>query len=343
MNALPLGRYRQRGLTIVEFMIAIALGFIIIAAMLTIFANSSRSRQEMQKSTQQKESGRFAVQLLADNLAMAGYLGEFNPTPMATPTVLPDPCTTDLAALVDALPLHVQGVNDAVAASAVGGCIADLKANTDVLVVRRAGDCVVNGFTGLTGTPGCETYDANRFYFQSSLCNDATELAYPANSNAEYAAHHFALAQASSDLTRRRTDCGATPADVRRYHTHIYFVANNNEPGDGVPTLKRWELGLGIVPLVDGIEDMQIEYGIDNDNDGMPDAWASAPASVDDWRNAMTVRVHLLARNTQTSPGHSDDRTYILSDKTVGPFGDAYKRHVYVTTARLTNPTWRRQ
>jgi len=339
----------QRGLTIVEFMIAIALGFIIIAAMLTIFANSSRARQEMQKATQQKESGRFASQLIADNVAMAGFLGEFDPTAMTLPAALPDPCATDQTDLIDALPLHVQGVDDATSASAPS-CISDLKSGTDILVIRRAGECAVNGIAGANGAPGCESYNAARYYFQASLCNDASELALLPNANAGYASSHFALAKEASSLTRRRMECVAGQwAPVRRYHTHIYFVANNNEPGDGIPTLKRWELGVGIVSLVDGIENLQVEYGVDTNGDGAPDAWTPAPADIIAWRNVMAARVHVLARNTQPTGGYIDDRSYTLGrdadgdPKNIGPFNDAYKRHVYVTTTRMTNPSWRRQ
>jgi type IV pilus assembly protein PilW len=62
----------------------------------------------------------------------------------------------------------------------------------------------------------------------------------------------------------------------------------------------------------------------------------------------MSARVHLLMRNTERTPGHTDNRTYTLGqegadDKTVGPFNDNIKRHVYATTIRFANPSWRRQ
>ena len=64
---------------------------------------------------------------------------------------------------------------------------------------------------------------------------------------------------------------------------HIYFIANNNDPGDGVPTLKRAELGtngtFSIVPLVEGIENLQFEYGLDTNGDGMPDAVSADPGT----------------------------------------------------------------
>lgn len=336
---------RQHGLTIVEFTIAIALGLMIIAALLTIFANSSRSRTELQKSSQQKENGRYAAQLLADNLALAGYLAEFDPTVLTSPATLPDPCATGDTDLLDAMPLHVQGVDNAVSTP---NCLTDVKANTDILVIRRASTCA-------SGAADCDPFNAAQAHFQASSCRPTdgsfAELAAPTNNNAAYATNHFTLGTLDQGaFTKRKVDCiNGNFADISRYLVQIYFVANNNQPGDGIPTLKHWELGTGIVPLVDGIENLQIEYGIDNDNNGTPDTWTPAPATIQNWRDAMAVRINVLARNTTATTGYVDSRSYTLgrdesgTPVTVGPFGDEYKRHVYTTTSRLTNPSWRRQ
>lgn len=334
----------SRGLSLVELMIAIALGLIVLLAVTMIFANTSRSRTEMERSNRQMESGRYASQLLTNNLRMAGYLAEFDTTVLTSPAALPDPCATATADLISALPLHVQGIDNAAVAP---GCIGDLKANTDILVIRRTSSCVA-------GSMGCAAFANGTPHFQASLCAPAsggTELSAPITSNADYAANFFTLSTSSGDFNKHKTDC-TTVADIYRYQVHIYFVANNNQAGDGIPTLKRAELGAGgftIVPLVDGVEDMQIEYGVDAGNDGVPDSFTPSPAAVADWRGTMSASIHLLVRNTEASAGHVDNKTYTLglaadgTPQTAGPFGDRYKRHVYATTTRFANPSWRRQ
>ncbi|MDP2153576.1 MAG: PilW family protein [Methylotenera sp.] len=331
---------RQTGLSLVELMVAIVIGSFVLLGLSSIFLSSNRASVEMRKSTQQQENGRYASQLLYDDLMLAGYLAEFDATPLTSPDDLPDICTTDMAELLTALPLHVQGVNDAVATPS---CLTDLKAGTDIIVVRRASTCVA-------GSAGCAAFLANAPHFQASLCTPtdgtATELAFLANTNAEYATQHFAFDNTLTSFTRRRTSCGTTMADIHRYLVHIYFVANNNEDGDGIPTLKRAEIGatgFSIVPLVDGIENMQVQYGVDISSDGVPDSYTSVPASVEDWRNTMGARVHLLARNTVTTPGYSDTSAYVLGDVNIAAPGDAYKRHVYSTAVQFVNPSWRRQ
>ena len=144
---------------------------------------------------------------------------------------------------------------------------------------------------------------------------------------------------------------------------HIYFIANNNEPGDGIPTLKRAELGangaFSIAPLVEGIENLQFEYGLDTNGDSMPDAvsadpgtyagCAADPCYITNWLNVVTAKVHLLSRTNDATPGYTDTKTYPLglqadgTQLTVGPFNDAFKRHAYTTTIRMNNPAGRRE
>ena len=126
------------------------------------------------------------------------------------------------------------------------------------------------------------------------------------------------------------------------------------------------------VSLVEGIEQLNVEYGIDYmdsgglpNADGIPDSYTSDPANftdstgcatcifnaVENWRNVVSARFYVLARNIEHSPGLSTEaknKTYTLGRKadgtalTVGPFNDNYRRHVYSSLVRITNPAGRR-
>ena len=288
------------------------------------------------------------MQLLDDDLVNAGYFGEFDPRTVDAPAAKPDPCSTDVAELKAAVLMHIQGYE---AAEAKPACLADVRGNTDVLVVRRVSTCVA-------GTANCHALTAGEIYMQSSLCN--TQLANPLVSARYAVAAQPPSGPSPFSLTRR--DC-ATQAALRSYVVHIYFVANNNSAGDGIPTLKRAELVGGaftIVPLVDGIEDLQVEYGVDTNGDGQPDALtvdpgkyagcASDPCYIANWINTVTATVHVLSRTTEAAAGYTDAKTYPMGvdgdDATplvVGPFNDRFKRHAYVQTIRLVNPAGRRE
>lgn len=351
----PPGTGKQSGLSLVELMISITLGLIILAAVSTIFVNNGRARNEIEKTSRQIENGRYATQLLTEDLQASGFLSEFDPTPLDTSGLLalPDACAADLATLTAALPLHIQGYDNGVSQPT---CLSDVKTGADIFVVRRASTCVA-------GAVNCDAFVAGAPHFQASLCAPATggtQLSSSPTSNADYAAQHYALATAAASLTRNKTNCTSI-ADIRRYRTYIYFIANNSVGSDGVPTLKRAELGAGaftIVPLVEGVENLQLEYGIDTNDDGTPDVYTADPsiyggcaaaACVENWRDVMSAKINVLARNVDRTSGLTDAKTYTLGQKadgsanTFGPFNDAYKRHAYTSVVRLGNPAGRRE
>lgn len=347
-------RRRAAGFSLPELLISVAIGLVILAGLSTLFLKNTRTQDEIEKANRQVENGRYAIDLLALDLRNAGYYGEFDPSVLNAPAALPSLCATTLAALNDALPLAVQGGDgDNTGLS----CLNDVRAATDVLLVRRTRTCIA-------GAAGCADPAGSGPLFQASLCNSATEL------DSGDATNHYRLKLSTSGLDRHQRDCTGT-AVARRYLTHVYFIANNNQPGDGIPTLKRAELGsdgttLGysIVALAEGIENMQIEYGIDwaASRDGVPDLQVVDPATapvapsvpcaapacaIANWRSVVAVKLNLLARNAQPSRGFTDTKTYVLGKAangdpyTVAAAGDGYKRHVFQVVVNLPNPAGR--
>ena len=339
------GSGRDRGFTLIELMIAVGLSLMILAGLVTVFVNNSNTRKEIERTTRQIENGRYGIELLSNNLTHAGFYAEFDPTLVPAPAAMVEACSTVAADIQAGLGLPIQGYRSATTSTAGLSCLTDLKDNTDVVVVRRASTCIA-------GSTGCDALTSGSFYyFQASLCN-------PTEGNEELASgtvtDWYRLDSTTANLDRHRRTClvsgclcsSAPEADIRRYYTHIFFVANNSVGTDGVPTLKRAELtasGFTIVPLVEGIENLKLEYGIDTNGDGMPETYTPTPATVADWRNVTAAKVFVLARNTEPSPGYTDSKTYTLgSAPAVGPFGNGYRRHVFNTTVKLANVAGRR-
>jgi type IV pilus assembly protein PilW len=338
---------QPRGFSLVELMIALTLGMLVLASLGAAFINSSRARDDLERASQQIENGRYAIQVLREELRLAGFWAQLNVATagLSTPLTKPDPCATDVASLTAALPLQIQGYDNPNAATiALLTCLTDVKANTDIVVVRRASTCV-------RLAPDCPDV-AGAAYFQASLCNNSSELSSPASTD------QFRLHTTIASLDRHKKDC-ATLADLRLVVTRIYYIANNDSPNDGIPTLKRADLtSAAPVSIAQGIENLQLEYGIDTNGDGVPDAMTAdpdiyascvGPACVTNWLNIMSVKINLLARNTSPSSGYIDSKTYtlgMLSDgataNTLSPAGP-FKRHVYQSEVRLSNAAGRRE
>ena len=343
-------RCRQSGITLVEWMVSISIGMVLLAGLMVLFSHQSNAQNELQKSSRQIENGRYAMQLLRESIQLAGYYGEYSRvSELAVPTVLPNPCTTAVTDLSAALPFPIQGY-DAPGA----GLPADLAScpllaanhldGTDILVIRHADVEPLAG--GL---------DAGRVYFQSGLTASKLLLNYVLG-----VASGGAIDTALFNL-KKKDD---TTAPVRKYNVHIYFVSpcsvpangstcsggNTDDGGESIPTLKRIELSVAggapkfsTVSLVEGIENMQIDYGFDTTADGSPDSYAKDAATVAQWANVMALRVHLLARNNERSGGYQDSKNYNLGlAGTTVATGDAFKRHVFSQLIRVINSSARR-
>jgi type IV pilus assembly protein PilW len=331
--------HAHRGFSLVELMVSITLGLIVLAVLATVFANTSRARAELERSSQQVDNGRYAVDVLTHDLQLAGYYGELDIAAIAVPAVLPDVCSTDPVVWNAALPIHMQGAIDG---GAMPACMPpSMKAGTDVVAVRRARTCVA-------GTADCDAVVATEPYVQVGLCS-STPAPYALGIAADTA---FPL---------QLKDC-ATAAGLRRYATHIYFVSNDNGSGTTVPTLKRLELAGGVfteVALVEGIERLRVEYGIDTNGDGGPDAYTSDPnvytyagcgscTPPQNWANVVTAKLHVLSRALETTPGYVNTKVFEMgiddagNAVRIGPFNDAYRRQLYSAALRVMNVSGRR-
>jgi type IV pilus assembly protein PilW len=246
-----------RGFSLIELMVGIALGLLLLIGLTAMFVASSRSFSETERASRQIENGRYALDLLSEDIRHAGFYGEASTfgalAPVGAP---PDPCSTTLATLRTALPVPVQGVDfvpgNADPSGKLPSCIPDHVAGTDVLVIRRA---------RTTSIPAASAV-ANGLYTQINFCPADTPTSFQL---------------ASSGFTLTQSDC-VTASPIRQFMTNIYFISPCSiGTGTGgacqvsdplLPTLKRMELrpaGWTVVPLVEGIENLQLEYGLDTD------------------------------------------------------------------------------
>lgn len=321
---------RQRGVTLVELMVAMTIGLIIVAGLAVSFANSNRSSRELDSTSRQIENGRYAVDFLAQEVAAAGFYGEVAMS--GAVYTQPDPCATALIQLgwdaaTKKRPVAVQGRTDA---DMAGVACADHASPSNPGVVLRRLDT--------TTTAKAAVIDAEGYtYLQTSQCN-----ADPANTE-------FVFASQKDAFTLRNLACNG-PGELRRYVSRLYYVASCNEctgsATDTVPTLKRVELRgntMVVTPIATGIERLAIEYGFDTNKDGTPDVYRLTASGVvdapdNDWSNVVTARVFVLARTAEETPEYVDTKRYELGlAGSFGPYNDRHKRKVFVTTAKLQN------
>ncbi len=330
MMTSPFGRRSfQHGLSLVELMIAMTLALLVVAVVATVFAGTSRNRGDLERSSRLAENTGYALGLLTDEMRLAGFFGEMVFTGVAWQT--PNPCSALLANqgwshAPFTVPVGISGYSGADAAPA---CIDDTGhriPGTAAVVLRRL-DVDTTPIANATGVP----------YLQVSQCNADMPVADPT----------WVYSDQPADFIFRRIDC-VTPAEVRRAIVRTYFVSACNECGvDTTPTLKMSELttaGVVITPLVEGVENLQIEYGFDTNGDGNADVFRTGLSGVagtpdNDWSNVVATRIYVLLQSPDVEPGyHNAERRVDL-----GPLGlvtvpdDGRKRIVQIATVRINN------
>ena len=341
MKKATTGMRRPAGFSLVELMVAMTIALFLLLGIASLTSSQSRSSRELDMASRQIEAGRFAMQIIGDDLNLGGFYGQFAPKGATIST--PDPCATSVADLgFDSttspitVPAPVYGYAPGATAPT---CLTDVLANTGIVVVRRVQSSTV--------APGAIT--AGDIYVQPAKCSTDTST--------------FVIASDSASFTLHEKDCG-TAATVRKYMVRVYYVSSCNvcsgADADTTPTLKVAELAGGaiaITPLAEGIQDLEADYGVDLDNDGSVDCyvvdpgadnstkcgatWTTAPgytAGGQNWGNVVVVRLHVLAQNTDSSQDWTDDRSYDMGlAGTAGPFNDRLKRHVYSGVVRISN------
>ncbi len=309
-----LNRGGPRGFTLVELMVSMAIGLFLIAATGSVLLGSSNTRREVTLSADVIENGRYGLDTLSRNLSQTGFYGTLS-TPTGTTVNL---CSTDLAVWADSLAIHAVGLNNADADPA---CLAR-KPGTDAIFMQRASTCTV-------AQAGAECAEvATSAYLQVSECG------------MEYSLTPFVLAAGkAASLALQTKACDGTKATRRKLIRRFFYISTDEVLSyvDITPNGAS-----DPVPIVENIEQMQVEYASDTNADGTPDRYAAVPA---DWSQVVGARLWLLARSAEQSTNVKNAMTFQMSDTTVDVAAAPrnFKRRVYSTYVPFVTPKSRRE
>lgn len=306
---------RQLGVTLIELMVALAIGLLLVIAMSAIFVNSSTSRRELALSAEVIENGRYGLDLLTRELSQAGFYGTLS---APTGNTLANVCSFSQTEWADSLLIHVKGLNNT---DADPTCLTR-KADTDAIFLQRSSTCRI-------GETECDAESDKQAYLQVSECGE------------EYNSTPFILdkgLEATFILKTKLCD-GMTHAEKRRLIRRIYYIS-------AASALSYIDIRLDgpttPVALVEDIEQMQFEYAVDSDGDGTVDSFSSTPT---DWAKVIGARVWLLARSTGASRNAANASSFTMADTTVNIAASSsnLKRRVYSTYISFVTPKMRRE
>lgn len=310
----------QAGLTLVELMVALAIGSFLMIGAIQIYNQSRQAFVVNESIARVQETAQFAMDTIEADLRMASnwgrnsrglavegrsVIGDANPANIDN---LPDGCGDDWA---NDLGTPIDGSNNGYTLACVPADGTD--ADSDVITIRRAS---VNPVAPTAGQLQIQTTRIQGEIFEDGLIPNSFS---PADST-------------THDLMVRS-----------------YYVAPMSDLIEDVPTLRRQRLAPGPM-IVDeevapGVENLQIQFGIDVDQDNTVDRYVNPGDPIYDpeavgyvpGARVMTARIWMVVRGINIEPGLQDGTTYLPGDVDLGVFDDDVRRMQVSKTILLRN------
>ena len=345
-HAYAMMRY-TRGFSLVEMMVAVTIGLIILAAVSGIFVTSKSTYNTTDSLARLQENARFAVHYLQYPLRMAGYYGCLKDIRSVASTV--NGTTFSTAALqipIDALKPSEPKWYPSTSTALPTGTGWTYRSGTDAILIRTTDPSLnitirelmpstsrelkVTGVTGLSSGDIIMLADCS-----SADLLQLTAVQTPAN----HLQHNTGAGTTPGNFTaelQKQYDVGAK---IIKFKSSTYFIATRTL--DGVPVLMRQDNTDPAVELIEGVEDLQIRYGVDTDSDGVPNIYLKAGdaglSTATDWTKVRAVRIGLLMRTLIGKEEYTNSETYLVLDKSITAPGDRHHRRVFNFTLQLRN------
>ena len=293
---------RQAGMTLIELMVAMLIGTVLVAGAITVYVQSRASFRTADSIARLQENLRFALDTLEPDVRLARFWGLHNqPNRLQLPAGLQVSCTGASPAAATTLAL-----GDLTAAVASRDDSYDLpcpgqspRAGSDVLLVRHASARIT------APNPGQVQVESNTGggqLFDSGLAPGLR-----------------------------------APSETRDVVINAYYVGSSSfEPG--LPALRRLSLVDGGASgrledqeVIPGVENLQVQFGLDTDNDMEVDRYVdgdnplAAPGAA---ARIIAVRLWLMVRGetSELGQGFTDDATYTPADANLAPIRPASRR-----------------
>jgi type IV pilus assembly protein PilW len=325
-------RLRQRvaGMTLVEVLVALAIGSFLIIGAVQVYNQSRQAYVINDAIARVQETAQFAMDTIEADLRMASNYGlnsrgdsiEGRALPgIDNPQGFTDPRDLGSNQICGArwvwdLERPIQGDDDAYGLA----CPPDdtAQANSDTITVRRASSDPV-------------ALDASRFQIQANVLQGIV-----------------------IDDGTIPTALGFTATNSQTHNliVNTYYVDTNSQLIPGVPTLRRKTLGVdsGAPAVLDievapGVENLQVQFGVDMDDNGTVDRYVNpdsviitpGAAGFEPEARITTARIWLVVRSISPEIGIVDTTDYEPGNVDLGVPNDEFRRIMVSKTILLRN------
>jgi type IV pilus assembly protein PilW len=326
---------QQRGVGLIELMVAMLIGLFLILGAVTVFNQSRNTYRASEGVARLQETARLAMDVIESDIRMANYWGmnnradyivnragpsqpppaEFNAQQQTNVSL----CGTAASNWVINLDEYLGGSNNSYGLQCAAS---NYQAGTDVVFIRRANEARPLAL------------DPNRVYLQTSRIQGTLFVPNPA--------------------CTIPTDPNCIPAaylppasESRELEARAYYVSSQSTLRNDVPSLRRKRfasVNAAIATnavldeeIVSGVEDLQVRLGIDTDGDSNIDQYVE-PGGVPGTAAVVSVTVWLRVRAEDRDFGHRDETAYQYADMAAAfTPNDNYRRILVSKTIHIRN------
>jgi type IV pilus assembly protein PilW len=326
----------QRGFSLVELMVAMTLGLIILGAVGYLYLGSRQTFRTTDAIARIQENARYALQIVAHDVRMAGYVGCGNLQAMNVNTIANAPVLALSTANA------ITGLDAGAGTMSFGSPAITRISTTDAISVMGAfGGGVSLTPPGLPPTAATVHILGNPYGFQQNdvlVVTNCTNADVFRVTNVPGSSGTVTLTHAISNNTGNRVGNYGLDAFVMKMEQYTYFIGTNLSGGR---SLYRNSLSEGTVEVADNVWDMQILYGVDTTGDGSANVYQTATQVQvgPDWAKVVAARISLVLvsqDNVLTTP-----QTYTFGGAAVTPGAGAPDRlrmhQVFTTTVGVRN------
>lgn len=351
-------RSAEHGFSLIEFMIAMTIGLVIIAAAAQIYLSSSATYRIDEGLQRVQEDARFAMDFLAKDLRMAGFLGCSGQAAVQNNVKNPNDamtffsgglrgyrytctasCTGNLAEWTPALPADYFSNGE-------------VRMGSDVIIINRASDLGTR-LVGNMGTDNGNIQILNTAEIEAEI--QAEDILILSDcSNADIFRATNKSASASTVTIAHAADVNNSPKLSKAYEddarlwklvSRAYYISTNpttNEPGLYFKELQSLGALSPGQELTGGVETMKLLYGTDSTGTGVAERYLP-PADVGNWTKVMSARLGFVVRTPESVDTDLDTRIYDVLDDTTSaldnfdPVNDRRRRRVFNNTIRIRN------
>lgn len=294
----------SKGFSLIELMVSMAIGLFLMAGVFTVYLNTRDSQRMLEDQVAMLDNARFAMETIGYDLRHAGLWGRLN---------------------------EPGNVDAALAAGLVANECAPGWSTTATVPVMGfdgsspyVGTCTPNYWAGNPAAPATDVIEM-RYTHGAALAALQPNMLYM---NGDVNQSVYFVGAASPSVSASAQDFQAV--------ANAYYISNfTDDVADGIPALHRVSVEPGPVVvdqvLLSGVVNLQVQFGIDTDNDGAVNTYVD-PGPAVEWNKVRSAQVWIVVQSTDNQPDLDTTVTFSIAGNPAVTYPNDGFRKVMLTS-----------